>query len=286
MRVLAALVLAVLAGCAGHTGPGDLPADSTTDLSACCALAVPFSPAALENLATVLPALTPMGRDMALRPGHLARHPEALAALADEVQPLDILMVSTRQHLTGNVLPGYFNHAALVLGSEADLRALGLWSDPAILPLREAVRAGGTLAIEASGAAVAPVPLARLADADGIAVLRPAGLARAERRAAVLRLTGHIGTPFDFRFDMATPGCLFCTELVDVTLPGLSLPRREVAGRQTIVPDDVARLALDGGALGLAAFLYADRKDWHRGDAALLSASIAANWPATPGADP
>lgn len=276
MRAFAALV--ALAGCAAHQGPGDLAADAATDLTACCALVVPFGQAAVENLSTALPMLTPIGRDIALRPGHLAQHPAALAVLTDLVQPLDILMVSARQHLTGNILPGYFNHAALVLGAEADLRALGLWSDPAILPLQGAVRAGGTVAIEANGSAVAAVPLARTADADAIAVLRP-DLNPTERRAALRRLAGRIGTPFDFRFDTATPDCLFCTELVDVALPGLHLPQRDVAGRQTIIPDDVARTALEGGDLSLAAFLYADRQDWHRGDAALLSATIAANWP-------
>lgn len=280
----AALLSLVLSACAAHTDPGALPAGAASDLSACCALAVPLGPAAFDSLSTALPVLAPVGRDMALRPGHLAQHPAALATLREEVQPLDILLVATRQHLTGNLLPGYFNHAALVLGSEADLRALGLWSDPAILPLQDAIRAGGVAVIEANGAAVAAVPLAAAANADGIAVLRPTGAIA--RHAALRTLVGHLGTPFDFRFDAATPGCLFCTELVDVTLPALHLPRREIAGRQTIIPDDVARSAIEERALRLVDFLYADRQDWHRGDAALLSATIAANWPSPPGAPP
>lgn len=269
---------AALAACVPHVRPEDVIPDPEASLAGCCIPGRDPSDLYLTLMSATAPVTIPMVRDLRLRQGYLYGDATANAFLAGMAQPLDILLVSSKMHLAGNMTQGYLTHGAIFLGTAAQLRTLGLWDDPAIVPLHEAIRAGATL-IEANAREVEASPLDRVLNGDGAVVLRPLCLSEADRRAALLRPVAQLGRPFDFGFDADTPDAVFCTELIDRALPQAELPRRTLFDTTTILPDDLARVALDGESpLSVAAFIHADRDGWTEGSADLLRATIAASW--------
>jgi len=284
MRMLSLLALlaglvGLAAGCVPHVPPGpDLPESP----GQCCIPQRERSEALIAMYDDVAPVLLALPRDLYLRQGFLSQDPAVAARIAAQAQPLDLILVSFKHHLAGRLSQGYLNHAALWLGTEAQLRALDLWDDPAILPLQQRIRAGAVV-IEANGRPVElSTPVAAL-NADGIVLLRPRGIGRAERAASLRRLAGLDGMPFDPRFNAATPDCVYCTELADRAMPDLHLPRQDIYGRPVIQPDSIVIESLAGRvSLDMVDFLYADRQGWQVGDADLLSRTIAANWPPHP----
>ena len=253
--------------------------DPDADLSSCGQPSQLPDPQIVSLAESMAEPLANLLRSITWRDGWLLRHEAAIAEVASHLQPMDIILVSSNHRLSGTIANSYLTHAVLVLGSEDDLRDLGLWDDPLIQPLQPTIHAGAIL-IEANGAAVGLSALETVLNADGAVVLRPDQVSAAEIRLAVRRAAAQFGQPFDFAFDAESQDAVFCTELIDRALPGVSLPRVALLGRATIVPDDVASAALDGeSSLFLVTFIHADRNGWAIGSADLLRATIAANWP-------
>jgi hypothetical protein len=159
---------------------------------------------------------------------------------------------------------------------------LGIWDHPAIVPLQSAMHAGAVV-IEANGDAVRLIGPDVLFNADGIAAFAPKGLTRAETRAGILSLVSGLGTPFDFHFDLDTDNAVFFVELLRMGLPNLPLPEREIYGRTTAAPDQLAADALQGrNSLVFRGFLYGRRDMWGIGSSTMLAQTIVRAWGAEP----
>ncbi len=221
--------------------------------------------------------IAPLVLHAATRAGWLEGRPGAAAWVAERLQPFDVIVVSSKQYAWARTQPGYFTHAAVYLGTAAQLRAAGLWDDPRLDPWREAV-AGGATVVEASGEAVALVPLEKLLRADAVAILRPP---RGDGSGRLGALLGTLGRPFDLHFDARDPAALFCTELVAAAMPDLALAPREVYGRPTIIPDEIVADALRGrNGLRLAGFVAGREGGWFTGSPELVAATVGRHWPA------
>ncbi len=225
------------------------------------------------------PIAEPFGRTAAhlvWRKGQVTSHAEALGYLQANLRPLDILVTKSRGRLTGHLIPGWFSHAVVYLGSESSLRALGAWSDPEVRPHLSSIRSGKVY-IEAVSSKVRLTGIAKAIDADQVAVLRPRLPARA-RRQALREFFAHVGTPYDFRIDAGESDRLYCAELVDHVLKA-HLPRHMHYGRQVIWPAEMATAALSGrNGLGFVLYVKADRGNWIVGDRAMLKKDIAEHW--------
>jgi len=170
----------------------------------------------------------------------------ALREVQAVLQPGDILLVRADDKVTCALLPGFWAHAALYLGSPDDLRALGEPDAPGVsAALRRAESETAPLGwvIEAVACGVRLCPLPVCLRADHVAVLRP-DLSPEQLRAAQLAALGHLGKPYDFEFDFNVSSRLVCSELVYRCFHGrgdiaFSLVKR--LGRWTLSPDDLAR---------------------------------------------
>jgi hypothetical protein len=172
-------------------------------------------------------------------------------------------MLERRDWYLSNVgLPGYWPHAALYIGTEAERSAF--FADAEVQTwVRKQGEASGDFnallksryiaawetsikpqehehiprVIEAMSEGVSFTTLEHSADCDALAVLR-AKLSRVEKAQAILRAFHYAGRPYDFNFDFGTDAELVCTELIYKAyepangFTGLTLPTVEMLGRK------------------------------------------------------
>ncbi|SMH48976.1 hypothetical protein [Maritimibacter sp. HL-12] len=298
IRTLAALAgAAVLGACSqpdfGPSFPEDAKALDAATFE-CCFEPEKFYPAPVARLAMTLgndlgptvSALAYSDYEEEAYPGRLTGKPEALDAILSHLRPLDIVNVGNTSYKVGRLMPGRFSHTLVYLGTEAQLRAAGLWHLPEIAPHRADIRAGKTM-IESVWPEVMLSAPGKVFETDRVLVMRPR-LAQGERRLAAARLFSEIGKPFNYALGLdPTRERWVCTGLVEYAMPGIALNRREVYGADTILPDDVAAQAIRGERLDVVAYVLGNRGPGfaYRSSYALM-VDIAAYWgiPGTPSA--
>ncbi|MCA1979219.1 MAG: hypothetical protein LDL19_08275 [Thiobacillus sp.] len=190
------------------------------------------------------------------RRGKLYDRPDVRDGLANDLRAGDILVERTPFRLTDSFIPGRWGHAALWVGTESELRALGLWDDPVVRPYQAAIRAGQSV-VEALRSGVQLNSLAHFLNVDDVAVLRPAGQTPAQQAASLRQALRQVGKRYDFNFDVETRDRLSCAELVYHAYGQIDWPTRRQLGRAVITPDDIAARALGEEALAVVA-LYND----------------------------
>lgn len=165
----------------------------------------------------------------------------------------DVLLVRAEEKLTSAMLPGFWAHAALFVGSRSDLERLGIASHKHVSRHLDDVerhsKPHGSV-IEAISPRVLINSLEASLHADHVAVLRP-NLPANEIGAAVAEAFGHLGKPYDFEFDFNVSTRLVCTEVIYRSYHRrgtiqFSLVKR--LGRFTLTADDIAAVVLNGAA--------------------------------------
>ena len=175
--------------------------------------------------------------------------PEQLDDLRTKLRPGDILIERRNWYISNSLLPGFWPHAALYLGSHQDLAELGVVTDDRVAPhmadFQGQDRLGNDFAIiEAIGEGVVFTSLEHsVGEADAVAVLRP-NLSDSEMREALGRALSHRGKEYDFDFDFQTTDRLVCTELIFRTYDGiLQLPEmRSIMGQPRLAAVDYVRM--------------------------------------------
>ncbi len=158
------------------------------------------------------------------------------------LQPGDVLIPRHDHAVTNYFLPGYWPHAALYVGSEADRQRLGVALDEA----RAARWTGERRTLEALKDGVLFRPLEQTLAVDAVAVIRPQ-LSREEVAQALARAAEHEGKLYNFDFDFFRSDRLVCTEVVYRAFDGLGsicIPLQERSGRPTLSAEDLLDLAL------------------------------------------
>jgi uncharacterized protein YycO len=194
---------------------------------------------------------------VAFRRGKLYGDPAIESQVRSVLMPGDILLEKTPFRLTDNFIPGHWGHVAIWLGNEKQLRALGIWDDPALTIYHAEIQRGDAV-VEALRDDVQLSPLARFLNIDDLSVLRCPDLSSADRRSLVLRSLRQLGKKYDFNFDVETIDRIVCSELVYQVYTQIDWPSDRTIGRWTISPDQVAHRALPGGPLSVVDL-------WHDG---------------------
>ena len=160
------------------------------------------------------------------------------------LRPGDVLVTRHDHAFTNLFLPGYWPHAALYVGSEADRRHMGIELDSE----REARWTGDRRVLEALKDGVLFRPLEETLAVDAVAVIRPQ-LDETELARAIERVAQHEGKLYDFDFDFFRSDRLVCTEVIYRAYDGLGpmrLPLTERSGRPTLSAEDLLDLSVDG----------------------------------------
>lgn len=211
------------------------------------------------------------------RKGYLTDRAELVAALRTQLRPLDIFIVKNGFRLSDKIIPGYFTHTALWLGTEPQLRHAGLWNDPAIRPLQARIRRGLTL-VDVGRNGVRLERLETLLNTDRLVVIRvrPSGAPRRWRSRVMATALGYLGRSYDYNFDITTKRAVTCAELIYRSFPATGWPKRHLLGRQVVLPDDIAATALAGkGGSRLVLHIASSRHGgWRKEDAGDLAALL------------
>jgi len=209
-----------------------------------------------EPAAEITPVLS-----MAISRFRFKRHPPhqglisttQLEDLRAELRPGDILIERRNWYISNSVLPGFWPHAALYLGSYEELSELGVAADPRAEPHMSAFQGQNELGddfavLEAIGEGVSFTSFEQsVGEADAVAVFRPI-LSEEDLREALGRALSHYGKEYDFDFDFETTDRLVCTELIFRAYDGiLDIPAmRYIMGEPRITATDYVRMWADG----------------------------------------
>lgn len=190
------------------------------------------------------------------RRGRLYGHDKLRKRLLDTLQPGDILLEKTPFRLTDALIPGYWGHAAIWTGTEAELRALGLWDHAVIEPHHQSVQEQRHI-IEALRSGVKINRLERFMNIDDLVILRPRQQTPEEQAARIVRAFRQIGKAYDFNFDVETTDRIVCSELVYQVYTDITWPTSRTLGRTTISPDQIVQKVEPDGPLEVVS-LYLD----------------------------
>lgn len=192
---------------------------------------------------------------VALRKGRLFADKKVLKQVKAKLKPGDILLEKTPFRLTDKLIPGHWGHVAIWIGTETELREIGLWEHPLVKMYHAEIRAGHSV-VEALRTGVELNTLAQFLNVDDLALVRKKDLTEEELRQRLLLAFRQIGKEYDFNFDVETTDKIVCSELVYTVYLDMQWPTENALGRYTISPDNVASKALAGGPLQLLLFYH------------------------------
>lgn len=173
------------------------------------------------------------------RQGYLKKHPKTILKIQKSLRPFDILVEKAPFILTDYMIPGHFGHAALYLGTETQLREMGLWEHPSVIPYQSQISAGYNI-IEAVRSGVRLTSLDHFANVDELAILRVKKISEPEQVISIA--LKQIIKDYDFNFDVRNPLSLICSELIYLSLGHISWPTETILGRPTVSPDHLVEL--------------------------------------------
>ncbi len=183
---------------------------------------------------------------VAFRAGFLTKlSGEEKSAMARNFKPLDIMLEKTPFRLTDQFIPGYYGHVALWIGTEEELKELGVWDHPLVTKYHDRIKSGHHI-IEALRPGVQINSLDHFLNIDDMLVLRNPNMNEQQRREYIVRAFEQIGKEYDFNFDVETDSKIVCSEIAYVVFHDIEWPTKKQMGRFTISPDNVANKCLDG----------------------------------------
>ena len=175
--------------------------------------------------------------------------------LTGQLKAGDILLEKTPFRLTDKMIPGHFGHAAIWVGTEQELRLLGIWDHKIVRKYHEQIRSGhGVVVALRSG--VEMNSLAHFMNIDDVAIVRQQKIDNKERGKVIIRTLRQVGKEYDFNYDVETTDKIVCSELVYQAYTGIFWPTDKIMGRYTISPDNVAFNAINNGPLALITFYH------------------------------
>ena len=163
-------------------------------------------------------------------------------------------------------------HAAIWVGSEAELRVLGSWDHPVVRPYQDDIRSGRRV-VEALRPGVALNSLEHFLNVDDLAVLRDQRPMSVPKADAVVQALREVGKRYDFTYDLQTRDRLGCAELVYHAYGDVDWPSRRDFGRLAIAPDHIAARAVGDAPLEIIA-LYVDGEQVSEGQAQVMAGLI------------
>lgn len=194
-----------------------------------------------------------------LRRGKLYQRKDVLTEIHSILKSGDILLDKTPFRLTDKLIPGYWGHAAVWIGTEYELKDMGIWGHPVVSRYHGEI-SKGRMVVEALRSGVEMNTLEHFLNIDSIGILRKPDQNGEDRARTIIRTLRQVGKPYDFNFEVETRSRVYCSKLVYLSYASMEWPTRKSLGRATITPDDVAIPAALHGKLELVSFYHDGRR--------------------------
>jgi len=178
------------------------------------------------------------------RKGKLYGDRELENHLAGNLQAGDVLLEKTPFRLTDRLIPGFWGHAAIWVGTETELRELAIWDHKRVRQYHKQLMNNQRVA-EALREGTVLNTLSDFMNIDDLAVLRRNNVTQNEKRKVLIRAFRQLGKSYDFNFSVETNDRIVCSQLIYLAYPDIAWPTEYIAGRYTISPDNVAAKSLD-----------------------------------------
>ena len=189
------------------------------------------------------------------RKGKLYKDKNSHTYLTTTLKAGDILLEKTPFRLTDKMIPGHWGHAAIWVGDEKELRALGIWDHPRVKKYHEEISSGRRI-VEALRSGVELSSLTDFMNVDDIAIIRDPDSSKKQTAARIIRSLRQIGKDYDFNFNVETTDKIVCSQLVYLAYTEITWPTERMLGRYTISPDNVAHKSAHNGPLELIVFYH------------------------------
>jgi hypothetical protein len=165
------------------------------------------------------------------------------------LRPGDVLLVRAEDKITSALLPGFWAHAAMYIGTPESLAQSGLLDHPKVARLKhifDRMSSPNGVVVEAVPRGCRIHALEYCLQADHVAVLRP-NIDEAQIKQTLIEAISHVGKPYDFEFDFNVTSRIVCTELIYRSLHGrgtVSFELTKRLGRYTLTADDLVEQQL------------------------------------------
>jgi len=189
------------------------------------------------------------------RKGKLYGREDVHDHLLGQLKAGDILLEKTPFRLTDILIPGYWGHVAIWIGTEQELVKLGIWDHPVVRNYHQQIRQGRHV-VEALRPGVQLNSLQDFLNVDDLVVFRVQEDSDSRLADRLLLTFRQIGKPYDFNFDVETTNRIVCSELVYQTVTDITWPTKKSFGRRTISPDHVVRRLIDEKELSVVALYH------------------------------
>ena len=189
------------------------------------------------------------------RKGKLYGDSKVEAYINKKLKAGDILLEKTPFRLTDKMIPGHWGHAAIWVGTEQELKQLGIWEHKVVRKYHKQIQSGYGV-VEALRSDVTMNTLAHFMNIDDIAIIRNRNINDKERGKVIIRTLRQVGKEYDFNYDVETTDKIVCSQLVYLAYTDISWPTDRIAGRYTISPDNIGFKAINNGPLELMTFYH------------------------------
>jgi len=177
-------------------------------------------------------------------PGALYKNRKMIIKIKGDLKPLDLVFEKKAYKLTDYTIPGYWGHVGIWLGSEKQLRELGLWHHPSLDTFREQIRNGNSI-YEVRKWGLNFDNLESFSNLDEILISRVNGLKdQTLKEIAYIyeNLANQIDKKYDFTFNALATDKTTCTEIIYLSYGNINWPSKVIFGRRTISPNNIAEL--------------------------------------------
>ncbi len=181
---------------------------------------------------------------VSMRKGLMYGDEKSEKEISSQLKAGDILLEKTPFRLTDTLIPGYWGHAAIWVGTKEELIELGIWEHELVKPHQKSIEEGSRI-VEALRSGVELNPLKKFLNIDDMVILRENAISKNDLKSLILKTFGQIGKDYDFNFDIETTDKIVCSELVYTTYTHLDWPTDKALGRYTISPDNIANKTND-----------------------------------------
>ena len=179
-----------------------------------------------------------------LRAGKLFNRPEVIEDISQTLQPMDLLLDrANRFKMSHMIIPGYYGHGGIYLGTKAQLIKAGLWNHPAVVPYHAAIE-NGQVMLEAKRTGVKLRTLKEYSNTDSITALRQRDLSTEQLTEIMQRGLRQLGKKFDHTFTLEHSESFFCTKLIYFAFDHIPWKSTKTLGRTSLPPDFIAALSM------------------------------------------